>query len=562
MVLAVWLHKINYEKLHAGSRFSQASNKDTKEFLDKTKGNDIYNHKGEKLKFIQKPNVPGKQDNLEVSKEKDDSTDHKEGKESELTDEDETQQDFDVTQDEDSNITAEEADDKGDEDSNVTQEEADDKGDEDSNVTQGGADNKGDEDSNVTQEGADDKGDEDSNVAPEEADDKDEDSNVTQEKSDVKGEQQNKDSSLTKDEKPKEASDLSKDEAVEQTKKETETADKERDDKEKLKKQKARDKELQNSGEGIHDEKLCKVVYDPGLNKSFWSTSNPHKYKYIINNKHRCSGANISVMFMIISAPENEKLRQLARDTWTSVSSYMGLTISHVFLVGYRREGLNEQIRKENNKYHDIVQEDFMDSYQNLTIKSIMGLKWTTTYCKNAELIFKIDDDTLINIFLLLKHLKEKEFLKTESILCYSSYLTPDELMPVRDLGFNKTRINKWILTRDEYPENCFPTYCAGSGYAMNQQIASKLYQVALKTRMLTIEDVYITGILPALSGVRYRKQWLANFTFYRDFTSPNTFQILDHMFVVHVPSNIKQPQLENISRTWKNVMKKRNKTE
>ena len=521
MVLAVWLHKINYEKLHAGSRFSQASNKDTKKFLDKTKADDIYNHKGEKLKFIQKPNDPGKQDNSEVSKEKDHSTDSKEGKESELTDEDETKQDFDKTQDEDSNVTPEEADDKGDEDSNVTQEEADDKG--------------------------------------------DEDSNVTQEKADVKGEQQNKDSSLTKDEKPKEASELSKDEDVEQTKKETETDDnaiKVRDDKEKLKKQKARDKELPNSGEGIHDETLCKVVYDPGLNKSFWSTSNPHKYKYIINNKNRCSGTNISVMFMIISAPENEKLRQLARDTWTSVSSYMGLTISHVFLVGYRREGLNEQIRKENDKYHDIVQEDFMDSYQNLTIKSIMGLKWATTYCKNAELIFKIDDDTLINIFLLLKHLKEKEFLKTESILCYSSYLTPDEMMPVRDLGFNKTRINKWILTRDEYPENCFPTYCAGSGYAMNQQIASKLYQVALKTRMLTIEDVYITGILPALSGVRYRKQWLANFTFYRDFTSPNTLQIFDHMFVVHVPSNIKQPQLENISRTWKNVMKKQNKTE
>ena len=87
---------------------------------------------------------------------------------------------------------------------------------------------------------------------------------------------------------------------------------------------------------------------------------------------------------MIISAPENEKLRQLARDTWTSVTSYMGLAISHVFLVGYRREGLDE-IRKENDKYHVILQEEFIDSCQNLTVKSVMGLKWATTYCKNAE---------------------------------------------------------------------------------------------------------------------------------------------------------------------------------
>ena len=78
MVLAVWLHKINYEKLHARSRFSQASNKDTKKYLDKTKAN----HKGEKLKFIQ--------NNSEFGKEKDDSTDPKEGKESELTDKDQT----------------------------------------------------------------------------------------------------------------------------------------------------------------------------------------------------------------------------------------------------------------------------------------------------------------------------------------------------------------------------------------------------------------------------------------------------------------------------------------
>ena len=86
----------------------------------------------------------------------------------------------------------------------------------------------------------------------------------------------------------------------------------------------------------------------------------------------------------------------------------------------------------------------------------------------------------------------------------------------MRDL--KKKRNIKWILTRDEYPENCFPTYSAGSGYAMKQQIASKLYQLVLNTRMLTIEDVYITGILPALSGVRYRKLWLAEFGFYWDF--------------------------------------------
>ena len=89
-----------------------------------------------------------------------------------------------------------------------------------------------------------------------------------------------------------------------------------------------------------------------------------------------------------------------------------------MFLLGNRPSSPIAQIRKENDLYRDIVQEDFIDSYRNLTVKSIMALKWATKYCKNAKLIFKMDDDTLVNTFLLLKLLKEKQFLKSKSILC------------------------------------------------------------------------------------------------------------------------------------------------
>ena len=49
---------------------------------------------------------------------------------------------------------------------------------------------------------------------------------------------------------------------------------------------------------------------------------------------------------------------------------------------------------------------------------------------------------------------------------------------------------------------------------------------------MLTIEDVYITGILPALSGVRYRKQWLADFGFFRDAYDHGKLRVRDFVFV------------------------------
>lgn len=55
-------------------------------------------------------------------------------------------------------------------------------------------------------------------------------------------------------------------------------------------------------------------------------------------------------------------------------------------------------------RYGDIVQEDFVDSYRNLTHKAIMALRWVSQNCQNAKLILKADDDIFINIFKLVGH--------------------------------------------------------------------------------------------------------------------------------------------------------------
>jgi beta-1,3-galactosyltransferase 1 len=48
----------------------------------------------------------------------------------------------------------------------------------------------------------------------------------------------------------------------------------------------------------------------------------------------------------------------------------------HVFLLGKTAENsLQESVMRENEIYHDIVQETFIDGYNNLTYKTIMGFK-------------------------------------------------------------------------------------------------------------------------------------------------------------------------------------------
>ena len=51
-------------------------------------------------------------------------------------------------------------------------------------------------------------------------------------------------------------------------------------------------------------------------------------------------------------------------------------------------------IKEEFDKYGDTVQGNFIDSYQNLTHKAVLGLRWLSQFCPEAAYAIKADDDT------------------------------------------------------------------------------------------------------------------------------------------------------------------------
>ena len=57
------------------------------------------------------------------------------------------------------------------------------------------------------------------------------------------------------------------------------------------------------------------------------------------------------------------------------------------FLLGSTENAeLLEEIERENSAYHDLVQGDFVDTYHNLSYKSIMGKLWVSEYCQQVGL--------------------------------------------------------------------------------------------------------------------------------------------------------------------------------
>lgn len=146
----------------------------------------------------------------------------------------------------------------------------------------------------------------------------------------------------------------------------------------------------------------------------------------------------------------------------------------------------------ENRKHGDIIQENFIDSYGNLSIKTGMLLKWVCKYSKsNISFVLKVDDDVYVNLYKLvykLRHMQVPSKILIGSIISNAKPITDHQ-----SKYYNPTQI---------YNHEFYPEYLVGPAYLMTFEAAKKLYETALNTRLLQLEDVYYTGICALLAGI------------------------------------------------------------
>ena len=147
---------------------------------------------------------------------------------------------------------------------------------------------------------------------------------------------------------------------------------------------------------------------------------NSHNFNYILNPGSIVCQDNVYVIVYVHSAPSYYQRRILIRETWATRNLFPEIRL--VFMLGQTADDkIMQAIKYENDLYKDIVQEDFFDSYRNLTYKAVMALKWVSIYCPQASYILKTDDDMIVNTFMFLKHLQflDRHQLKNnKSIFC------------------------------------------------------------------------------------------------------------------------------------------------
>ena len=65
----------------------------------------------------------------------------------------------------------------------------------------------------------------------------------------------------------------------------------------------------------------------------------------------------------------------------------------------------DQAVQLESDHFGDIVQAEFEDNYRNLSVKSLAALHWIVTFCNRTRFVLKTDDDAVVNMRALLKHL-------------------------------------------------------------------------------------------------------------------------------------------------------------
>lgn len=171
------------------------------------------------------------------------------------------------------------------------------------------------------------------------------------------------------------------------------------------------------------------------------------KFKYLIS-KPECDRNSSAPYFVTLvhSSPTQFERRAACRDTWAHSDS----RTRTYFLMGMVQSlSLQKRINEEEEKFHDIIQGNFLDSYHNLTYKHTMALKWFTENCPHVKYLLKLDDDVFVNVPATYEFLVNN---KDDKKYILGIYFPPQETF----------RKGKWKTSTEDIREKYMPEYASG----------------------------------------------------------------------------------------------------
>ncbi|KAM7013434.1 lactosylceramide 1,3-N-acetyl-beta-D-glucosaminyltransferase [Passerculus sandwichensis] len=226
-------------------------------------------------------------------------------------------------------------------------------------------------------------------------------------------------------------------------------------------------------------------------------------YQYLINHREKCQQQDVLLLLFVKSSPENRYRRDAIRQTWGDekyVRSQLNANIKTLFALGRptHHEQKTQQQRElelEDQKYQDLIQQDFLDTFHNLTLKLLLQFSWVKAYCPHARFIMSADDDIFIHMPNLIAYLQSLTQMGAQDLWIGRVHRGSP---PIRD------RRSKYYVPYEMYQWPSYPDYTAGAAYVISNDVAARVYEASLTLNTsLYIDDVFMglcankVGIVP-----------------------------------------------------------------
>uniref|UniRef100_A0A8D0EG45 Hexosyltransferase n=1 Tax=Salvator merianae TaxID=96440 RepID=A0A8D0EG45_SALMN len=225
--------------------------------------------------------------------------------------------------------------------------------------------------------------------------------------------------------------------------------------------------------------------------------------QYLINHRKKCLRQDVLLLLFVKSSPENRYRRDTIRKTWGNekyVRYYLKGNIKTLFVLGKpsnstQRDEIQKKLEMEDELYQDLIQQDFLDTFHNLTHKLLLQFSWVNKFCPHAKFVMSADDDIFIHMPNLVTYLQHLAQIRAQNLWIGRVHRGSP---PVRD------KKSKYYVPYEMYPWPAYPDYTAGAAYVISGDVAAKIYTASQTLNSsLYIDDVFMglcankVGIIP-----------------------------------------------------------------
>ncbi|XP_028299241.1 lactosylceramide 1,3-N-acetyl-beta-D-glucosaminyltransferase A [Gouania willdenowi] len=272
-------------------------------------------------------------------------------------------------------------------------------------------------------------------------------------------------------------------------------------------------------------------------------------HPYLINHPEKCKTGrrpdNVLLLLFVKSSPENFGQRQAIRDTWGDerfAREELGVSLRLVFAIGIhpdvtQRSTIQKVLQQEDQVNADLIQQDFVDTFHNLTAKLILQFQWTHVFCPQAQFLMTADDDVFVHMPNLVKYLQYLLSPKGGSTDLWVGHVH-------RGSPPNRRKASKYHVPYELYPWPSYPDYTAGAGYVVSRDVAAKIYQATLHlTSFMYIDDVFMGICAKTMKVLPQEHVYFAG-----EAKAPYHPCIYDHMITSH-------GHTADVRSLWKDVV-------